>query len=477
MTPVWEGTRANFLPEGKTDMTTTELLRRVSPRHFSDYTPPEADARVRFSLKRILLEGTPSDIALRIMGTFITPFALALKATTPQIGLLTALPYLVGALAQLFTHRLVELAGSRKRFFLVALLSSALVWVPIALLPWVFGSARVWWLLGLVTLAITLFQLPSPAWGSWVSQLLPANRRGRFVGARATLASLVGVVTVLAMGRLLDLMENRLFVGFSLVFFGAMLCRFVSLLLFLRVYEPAMPRESAPSPRLWESLRSLAGSDLGRFMFLNSLFQFSVCLAGPFFAVLMLRDLGFSYTTFSVLEIVSVGASLVGLQVWGRIADRVGNARLLYMTAPLIGLFVLGWIFGQSPVYLAMVNVLTGFAWAGYGIGSLNFALEASGEEDRTRMLGYFNAFAGVGIFLGSLIGGFLAPLMPRIFGYSLLTLIMISGLLRLSTGLLMTLFVREVREGVKPSSRVRFTMPHLRLAPMLFWLIPPHRR
>ena len=443
-------------------MATLNSLRKVPLRTASGYTPPGTDPAVQSTLRRMLWEGAPSDIVLRIVGTFLTPLALALRATTPQIGLLNALPYLFGSVAQLSTHWLVERTGSRKRFFAVALVLSGLVWVPIALLPWVFGPGKVWWLVGLVTLAVTLFLLPSPAWGSWVGQLLPVERRGRFIGARATLASLIGALTVLGLGRFLDLMHNHVFVAFSLIFFGAMLLRFVSLVLLGRTFEPAMPTRKGSVAGFGAFLREMPHSNLGRFMGINALLNFAVCLAGPFFAVLMLRDLGFSYTTFVLLQLVTVAGSMVGMQFWGRVADTTGNVRVLRFAAPLMGLMPLGWLVSQSPWWLAGLCLLGGFAWAGYALASINFVYELSDDQERARNVGYSNAFAGVGICAGGLVGGLVAPIMPSILPHSLLTLILISGVLRLAIGLFLMPMVKEVRNGISTPTLWRLAVLHL---------------
>jgi MFS family permease len=443
------------------------ILRSNTLRRLSDYSPPEADARLRTSLKHILMEGVPADIVLRIFGTFTTPLALALRATAPQIGLLTAVPYALGAVAQLMTHNLVGIAGSRRRFFLVVIVLGAFVWLPIALLPWVFGAGKVWWLLGFVTLAFALFQLPAPAWGSWVAQLVPANRLGRFVGARATLATVVGVLTMLALGRFLDMMHNHLFLGFSLVFFGALLSRLVSVYFIARVYEPPIPKRGSSSLGLWASLRSLAETDLGHFTGINAFFHFCVNIAGPFFYVLMLRDLGFSYTTVTLLQLVTVASGLVGLQVLGPLADRIGNVRVMRISIPLIAAGCLAWLFNQTPLYLIGVEVVMGFAWAGYNLGSLNFALEASSEEERTKLVGYFHFAAGIGIALGAVTGGFLATRLPVLLPYRLLTLIMLSGVLRLGVGLLLMAFVHDVRQDAETPRLARFRIPRLRVSPL----------
>ena len=54
---------------------------------------------------------------------YITPYALAMDATTTQVGFLTAIPYFAMILTQLLAPVLSEKAGSRKRFILVELIS------------------------------------------------------------------------------------------------------------------------------------------------------------------------------------------------------------------------------------------------------------------------------------------------------------------------------------------------------------------
>jgi MFS family permease len=422
-----------------------EKLRYSAAYSYNTSTTPPS---VRGALKRILLEGVPAELVLRIMGTFVTPFAVALKATSLQVGLLSALPNLFGSLVQLLTPNLVSVFGSRKRLFMVMLPLSGVVWIPIAVLPWVFSSAQVWWLLGLVTLAFTLFLLPSPAWGSWVGQLLPVERRGRFLGARLTLASLIGVLAVLGLGQLLDLMHNRLFVGFSGIFFGMALLRFISALLLRTAYEPPVPEHRRQPLNLLPALKGMVHTNLGRFVAINAMFQFSVCLAGPFFIVLMLRDLHFSYTTIILLQLVNTIAAMAGMQVWGVLADKKGNMRVLRITAPLIGVMTFGWFAYQAPWWLACVETLGGLSWAGYNIASINFVYESSTDEERARNVSLFSALAGVGIFAGSIVGGILAPVVPTILSYSLLSLILASAVLRFAIGVFVLPAVKEVRGG-----------------------------
>jgi hypothetical protein len=94
--------------------------------------------------------------------------------------------------------------------------------------------------------------------------------------------------------------------------------------------------------------------------------------------------------------------------------------------------------------YLIPVQILSGFAWAGFNLASANFLYDASAPENRTRCIALFNAMNGGTICLGSLLGGYLALHLPPVLGYSLLTLFLVSGLLR---GLVAATLLRCISE------------------------------
>ena len=57
----------------------------------------------------------------------------------------------------------------------------------LAMVPLVPSAARVWTLVVLGSLALTLTYLAFPAWGSLVADLVPLGRRGRFLHLAAVL--------------------------------------------------------------------------------------------------------------------------------------------------------------------------------------------------------------------------------------------------------------------------------------------------
>jgi MFS family permease len=416
----------------------------------SALTRLERRRAVRRSLSLILLEGAPAGVIHRIIETFFTPFALLLKATSPQIGLLTAMPSLLAALAQLGTPRLVDALGSRRRVLLASCVVGIVLWLPIALLPWIFGPTAVWWLLALATLAVVVFYMPAPAWGSWVPQLVPARRLGKFMARRGTIGFAFSVGAALAIGRWLDLMHNHIYIAFMAVFLLAMAMRLTCFLLFFRAYEPPLPGKPSPGAGAMSFVRTLRTSNLGRFIGYTAALNFAVAVAAPFFTVFMLEDLRFSYTKMVALQLVDLVGFAIGLYFWGRLADRRGTVLVLKLATPLVAAMPLLWLVTRYYPWLMVAELVGALGWSGWQLGASNFVYECAHPEDRSRAVAYFNASNGVGIFLGALLGGFLAPVLPHLFSYSMLTLFLISGVLRAGAMGLLVPFVREVRQAPK---------------------------
>ena len=400
--------------------------------------------KVNRSLKYSILDGAAFSAMLGLTQNYIVPFALALKATTAQVGLLTSIPNLSMALSQLASPRLSEKAGSRKGLILPVVLLHALMWLPILLVPYLFPGAKIWWLIVLVTLSVVFGSLGNPAWGSMMADLVPERIRGRYFGARGRIAGIVTLVFSVIGGAILQFTASNIFLGFSILFGGAMLFRLVSLYFLARMYEPPVASGNGVRHRLIDLVKSLGSSNLGRFTIYVAMISLTTNLAAPFFAVYMLRDLQFSYLTYVIITAVGSLSTLLFLTFWGKRADRAGNVKIMRITSVLIPLVPLLWIASRQVYYLALVETLAGFAWAGFNLAYMNFIYDAAPPEKRTQHIALFNAMNGMAICLGALLGGFIAPHLPAVLGYNLLTLFLISGVLR---ALVVAIFLRRVSE------------------------------
>jgi MFS family permease len=418
---------------------------------------------------------------------YIAPFALALKATTAQIGLLSSIPNLTMALSQLSAPRLVEKTGSRKSLILPMVLIHSLMWLPILLIPYMFPGDRVWWLIGLMTLSTVFGSLPNPAWGSMMADMVPETERGKYFSRRGRICGLVTLVFSFIAGAVLQWFTGNIFLGFSIIFGGSILFRLISWYFLWRMDEPPQRIKRGQRFGMAAIAKNLCSSNLGRFTIYFSALYFMVCLAGPFFAVYMLRDLKFDYLTYVAINATATLSSLIFLTYWGKRTDRAGNMKILKITSVLIPVVPVLWLVSKQVYFLIPVQILSGFAWSGFGLASTNFLYDASKSEVRTQNIALFNAISGVAMCLGSLTGGFIAPHLPRLFGNNLLTLFLLSGVLRAVVVASLLGHIREVRQVPKIGAleliagKPRFVWPGIgSLLESVFsgrWFSPMNRR
>src|SRR5690606_20160294 len=111
-------------------------------------------------------------------------FALFLKATTPQIGLLASLPPLLASFMQLVSAWLGRLTGQRKPIILAGAALQAASWVPILALPLLYPAHAVPLMIACVVLYQCGAHLVTPQWSSMMGDIVPPRRRGRFFALR-----------------------------------------------------------------------------------------------------------------------------------------------------------------------------------------------------------------------------------------------------------------------------------------------------
>jgi MFS family permease len=401
---------------------------------------------VKKSLRLSILDGGAYAAMMGLTQNYITPFALALKATTAQIGLISSIPNLMMAFAQLASPALAVRAGSRKGLILPASFIHALTWLPLFLLPYFYRSPGVWWLLAFYTVNLASDAMTQPAWGSMMADLVHEDVRGRYFSSRGRIAQFIVLVFSLAAGAILQVYTGHVFAGFGILFGGAMVFRLLSFFFLSRMYEPPFTPDKANAPGVQQLVRNLGASNLGKFTLYISLIYFGMMISGPFFSVFMLRDLHFSYVTYTIVSAASTLAVLVFLPFWGRRADRAGNLKIIRITSFLMPAVPLLWVLNGNPIYLVATNVVSGFTWSGFNLASVNFVYDASEPASRTKQIAVFNSITCVALCLGALLGGYLIPHLPKTLGFQIRTLFIISGVFRAFIALLLLRTVVEVR-------------------------------
>lgn len=421
------------------------------------------DAAVEKSLRHSLKDAAAFATMVGIGETYFSAFALFLKASTPQIGLLASLPPLLASFVQLLSAWLGRLTLQRKVIVLIGATVQAFTWLPLMILPVVFSDMAVPIMIACVVLYQCGAHLSTPQWASLMGDIVPTRRRGRFFGRRTKIVSLITFLSLAVGGIVLQVASTngRTLQGFMVLFGVAMIARLVSVYHLARMHDPSghvAAMEAPTSVAWWLRLRQ---SNFVRFSVFFAMMQFSVAIASPFFTVYMLRDLNFSYVAFMTNTGVAILAQFLTLNQWGRISDVFGNRRILAATGVVIPLMPLLWTFSSNYWYLLFIQGISGLTWAGFTLSASNFLYDLISRDKRVTYLAIHNVLASFGIFCGAMLGGYLGATLPatvEAFGYKLswlsplLGVFVISTIARAITAAVLLPKIREVR-NVRPIS------------------------
>ncbi len=384
--------------------------------------------------------------------TYLSAFAVFLQATSLQISLLASIPQLCAALLQLFAVRLTNIFKSRKRIVLVFSLAQAILWGLFVLIA--FYSNSVWVLILLATCYYTFGALTIPAWTSWIGDLVAEDKRGKFFGKRNRVAGVASFISVIIAGLILDKIQNPV-IGFSIIFIFASVGGYLSYMYLSRQFEPIVELREPRKFGLMKFIKSIHKDNFGIFTLYTSFLLFSVYIVSPLFVLYWLDTLNFSYLEYMILLSASGISAFITMTYWGAHADHYGNKIVLSVCSVLIAISPLMWYMTRFVgdlvlVYSIILQVISGFAWAGFNLSTNNFIFDSVKIEDRVRKMSYYSAFRGFAIFFGSVLGGLLAmititnPQLKMIAPTGFFLVLIISGILRV---LVVFMFIDKIME------------------------------
>jgi len=413
----------------------------------------EDRAQKERTMKLSIKEGSFSSVMSGFGDSYISPYALSLNASASQVSFLSSFSGLLSPIAQIFGSKLME-KYPRKKLVVFSVFFHALMWIPIALL-----SLLMWKGLLVNSLPIILIifysiygifgALASPAWFSLLGDVVPESIRGRYFSKRNRICNSIALICTLGASFILDLAKTRGFIlfAFSTLFLIASITRFISCYFFTKHYDPEFKLEKGYYFSFWQFIKKAPFNNFGKFTIYIGLMNFAVNVAGPLFTVYMLRDLKFSYLTFTVVNISATLVTLLLLPLCGRISDKYGNRQLLKLGTIIVPILPALWIFSKEPLYLILVpQLLSGVGWAAFNFATSNFIYDTVTPQRRGICVAYYNLVGGIGTFLGCAVGGILVQYLNISFMNVILFIFLISTVLRFIVALVMMPLIKEVR-------------------------------
>ncbi|MDX2004729.1 MAG: MFS transporter [Meiothermus sp.] len=338
-------------------------------------------------------------------GVVTTGYALWLGANPAALAVLGALPLV----AQMAAPSALFFRGSRKRLSIRLAATGRAVFGAVLFLPLLPEDWRVPGLLLFAALSQLIISPVNVLWTSWMADLVPEEKRGRYFGFRNGLLGLVGTLGNLAAGVVIDALGKPW--GFLLVIaVGVGLGIAATRILHFQLEPPSTPS----APTLKEFFSPLSDRTFRGFLGFVVFFLGAVSVGGPFAIPLFLEYTQMSFTQIGLWTVISAVTGLVMGPLWGRIADRIGHWWVLLFTSVVAAVLLPGlWLLGRpgflEPIWASAV--IDAIAWVGLGTALTNIVLQGASPERRNLYLSLYWLSFALGGVLGSVLGGILGSL------------------------------------------------------------------
>lgn len=354
-------------------------------------------------------------------GGFLAAFALILGASNFQIGVMTAIPFIVQPL-QLLAVVLVERLRMRKFITVTAYLFAYTMWIPVALIPFfidVPSPTAITVMLFFIALRGMANAFVNTGWNGWLRDIVPQDIMGSFFAHRLRLASIASAIAAILAAGYIDWWKEsgptaEIF-GYSYAMLaGSVVFGFAAVAFMALMPEPQMPVPEGPRLSILNSLNPpLKDTNFRQLIKFTFMWNFVANLAVPFFTVYMLVRLGMSLTAVVGLGVLSQVFNIFFLRVWGPIVDRFGSKIVLTLSTSLYFFVILGWTFTTMPEAYALtfpllvfLHMLIGIATAGINITTTTIRMKMAPSAQATSYLTAVSLAASLGAGIGPLLGG-----------------------------------------------------------------------
>lgn len=331
-----------------------------------------------------------------IAGAPFTKFASALGATPWHFGLLAAMPF-IATLLSLPASLWIDSSGKRKQIFMIALYVQRFTWFGIAIIPpmWFFSDARygpaiaLYTFLFMMAISHTCQAIGSPAWVSWMADLVPDKIRGTYFAKRRQIGFFTQIPCAYAAGFLLDWLAPGNEVASTLkwcaiIFFVSTAFGVVDIAMFHWV--PHVPPRRPSGASVWITLlRPLRDTHFLWFCAYIAMLILAIAPMGQFATLYLVEELKVNAQQVQLMLLVApmLGQFLV-TPIWGRMADKIGRKPMLAISTLLLVPVGFGWsLMNFGHIWLGYVLAVAGaMLWVAVEIANFNLVLEMSGSDD-----------------------------------------------------------------------------------------------
>jgi MFS family permease len=401
---------------------------------------------------------------------FLPAFILALNLGEAAAGLIATLPGFLGALISLATPWAVQKLGSHKKWVVFCAFVQAASFVPLVIAALV-GAMPVWAAFAVIALYNFGGLAAGIGWSTWMSSIVPDQRRAAFFSFRNRMIWIVQLITIFVAGWVLEQFpQSKALLGFALILAIACAARTVSAALLARISEPVPLPNGHRVVGFGEVIRHTSRQPEGKMILYMLLVALATNVTLGFLPPFVLGALGEPKQHWALVMGAMMLGRIIILFFLGHQINRLGAKQVMMFGAVGITLIhaaflvtrpaseLLAPIAAHLPgplannpdlLYIMLIQVIAGVLYAMYDLSTWLLLLRHTREEERTSMIALtwfgFWVFSFAGTLVGQLVLSFyiIPGQSPRSFTYEgYMVLFAIGTTLRLLTLIPMAFWV-----------------------------------
>ena len=371
-----------------------------------------ADGDLNRSLRNVLLAAMSGTVFFAaIQGSAYTAFVRSLSKQDSLYGLLAALPLIAGVF-RFASAFLIEKCRARRSVFLISLYLQRLIWIPFALIPFFIPAADPALRVSLAILCVSVHGIGGAfgdvAFLSWLTDLVPGDIRGSYLGQRIQMTQISTVVTPILAGWYLDAHPG--YVGLSTVLIAAAVFGVADIALWHWVVHPTSLPSGKPLVFKTVFLEPLALPAYRKLLFFWTASLFAFGFSGPYFMVYDLEVLHLTYTQASLqLQVIPGAVAFIVAGALGRSIDTYGSKPLLRLAMTASAISPIFWILSTPawPWLQTVANLFGGATWIGLDMAQMNLMMKILPRENRAVYIAGYGLTAWlIGNATGAMLAG-----------------------------------------------------------------------
>lgn len=370
--------------------------------------PPPTPEQVEANIRHLVWEIAWFGVAWGTVVNFLSVYEVRLGASSLLVGAITYGPALVGIFWQMPAAWMIVRTGHRMRWLIVSGFFYRLIFLLLALVPFVTTRGRAQTTAAIWVLQALPVTLSNIAFLSMLADAVSQGRMTQVVGWRIAAFGLTNTLSTLLGGRLLQLLPFPF--NYQAIFLIGYAASLASWWHVWQIHVPDREPDRRAGHPLWREVgRTVRFPRFARYLVGVGALQVALGMIAPLLPLYWVRQLGATDGQISIVMTISSATMVLGSLSMRRMVVRIGRERALALGAFGYALYPLLTSISPSVWWLVPWAALAGFFNAAISVTLFDNLVSVTPAADRTNYIATYNMVTNAALFAGPVLAGLLA--------------------------------------------------------------------